>query len=84
MVGLNDVSTFDVKNINHIIADRDGHDYSWFTAHTLRYLNRVLPKADLNHLRLLLQTFPDEARLIYKSWGWPEYEINNIFSEVGV
>jgi hypothetical protein len=73
------VSTFDIENLDEILSGEG----DWFTAHTLRYLDQVLFKADSENLAKLLCNFPQEAQAIYRHYGWPNDDIYYKFASVG-
>jgi len=65
------VSAYDRANIKSIL-DGEG---DWYTSHVLRFLDKVLFKADNENFRVLWEAFPKESLLIYSFYGWTDERI---------
>jgi hypothetical protein len=61
------VTNFDRENFAEIIKDKDGRDYDWFTAHVIRFIDKVWGKADIANRTNLEWAFPDVVDA-YKYW----------------
>ena len=53
------LSSFDRAHMDKIIADKDGKTYEWFTAHVIRFIDKVWYKADSQNRIILRTAFPD-------------------------
>jgi hypothetical protein len=76
------LSDFDRKNIGPIIADRAGVQYTWTTAHVIRFLNQMLGKGiDTFRMARLYELFPEETIALLHYWDWSEQSIKDRISE---
>lgn len=74
------ISEFDNNNIASIL---DGSG-DWYTAHVLRFLDKVIFKADSDNFRWLWRTYPEECTLIYHHYGWSNNDIADRLEIAGV
>jgi len=65
------VSAYDIDKLENIL-DGEG---DWFTAYTLRYLDKVVFKADNENFKKLYTAFPEECKLILEFYGWSGEQI---------
>lgn len=75
------VSTYDRVNIKEILRENLG---DWFTAHTLRYLEQILFKADQDNGAKIHRAFPEECVLIYQYNNWTNEAIRRRFDSYGL
>lgn len=53
------LSNYDRAHMQEIIADKEGKHYEWFTAHVVRFIDKVWYKADSQNRNILRLAFPD-------------------------
>ena len=65
------VTNFDRENFAEILKDTQGKQYDWFSAHAIRFVDKIWHKADLENRKRLSQAFPDviEAYNYYYNHG---------------
>lgn len=66
------VTNYDLDHLDEILNKNHG---DWFTAHTLRYVSKVLFKADTNNRTVLVRNWPDVVVAIYRYNGWSDESI---------
>lgn len=74
------MSEFDNNNIGNILNGSG----DWYSAHVIRFLDKVIFKADADNFRKLWTTFSVECAAIYRHYGWTELQIAARLESAGI
>lgn len=74
------ISEHDINNIDKILS---GYG-EWFDAHLIRFLDKVIFKADAENFRKLWIVFPEECTALYRHYGWTERQIKERLEMGGI